>query len=243
MMKKYRFRILLAALLLLLLIYPFLDYFSLVELSLLLNVFTTLILISCVHAVSENRHQQILALAFIGPAIVIGWGHELTQFKLSLVAATLLQIVAFSFVAIHILGFALRKGRVDGEKIAAAVSVYLLLGVVWQDFYILLDFFITEPFNSATLSKVDFLYFSFITLSTLGYGDIAPVIGPSQALAYTEALVGQLYLTILVARLVGLYSADVESDDAGDTPDRTPSGTSVGTPKASVRFEKVVKKE
>lgn len=242
-MKKFRFRILLVAILLLLLIYPFLDYFSLVELSFLLNVFTTLILISCVHAVSENRHQQILALAVIGPAIVIGWGHELTQFKLSLEAFTILQIIAFGIVIYHLLGYAMRKGHVDGEKIAAAVSVYLLLGVVWQDFYILLDIFIQEPFNTATLSKADFLYFSFITLSTLGYGDISPVIGPAQALAYTEALVGQLYLTILVARLVGLYSADVESDDTGDISELSPSVTTVGPPKATGRFEKVVKKE
>lgn len=216
-MRKYRFRILLAAILLLLLIYPFLDYFSLVELSLLLNVFTTLILISCVHAVNDNRHQRIINLTVIGPAIVIGWGHELTQFKLSLEVAIILQIVAFGIIIYHLLGYAMRRGRVDGEKIAAAVSVYLLLGVVWQDFYVLLDTLMVEPFNTANLSREDFLYFSFITLSTLGYGDIAPAIGPAQALAYTEALVGQLYLTILVARLVGLYSVDVETETSGDT--------------------------
>jgi len=216
-MKQFRFRILLAAILLLLLIYPFLEYFSMVELSLLLNVFTTLILISCVHAVNDNRHQRIIGIAVIGPAIVLGWGHELTHLNLSLEAATILQIVAFGIVIYHLLGYAMRKGHVDGEKIAAAVSVYLLLGVVWQDFYILLDIFISEPFNTAALSRGDFLYFSFITLSTLGYGDITPAIGPAQALAYTEALVGQLYLTILVARLVGLYSVDVETEASGDT--------------------------
>ena len=87
------------------------------------------------------------------------------------------------------------------------MCVYLLLGVVWQDFYVLLDIVVPGSFNSSLLTEKDFLYFSFITLSTLGYGDITPVIGPARALAYTEALIGQLYLTILVARLVGLYIA------------------------------------
>jgi hypothetical protein len=76
-MKKYRFNILLVTLLLLLLIYPFLDYFRLTGLRMLLNVFTTIILISSVHAVSENRRQLILALLVIVPAIVLGWGNEL----------------------------------------------------------------------------------------------------------------------------------------------------------------------
>jgi len=216
-MKQYRFSILLVTLMFLLLIYPFLDHFKLTGLTLVLNVFTTLILISSVHAVSENRRQLILALSVIVPAIVFGWGHELLQVKMSQVGATILQIIAFSFIAYHILGYALRGGRVDAEKISAAVCVYLLLGVVWQDLYTLVDTLIPGSFNSAVLAGKDYLYFSFITLSTLGYGDITPVNGPAQALAYMEALVGQLYLTILVARLVGLYIAYAGPDGTGDS--------------------------
>lgn len=214
-MKKRRFGILLVTLLLLLLLYPFLEHFELTGLTLLLNVFTSLILISSVHALSENRRQLIMALSVIIPAIVFGWGHQLVQIKVSMVVDSLLQIIAFSFVAYKILGYALRRGPVDAEKIAAAVCVYLMLGVIWQDVYVLLDIVIPGSFNSALLTGPDFLYFSFITLSTLGFGDITPVIGPARALAYTEALIGQLYLTILVARLVGLYSANAGSDDAG----------------------------
>jgi hypothetical protein len=215
-MKQRRFGILLVTLLLLLLIYPFFEHFELTGLTLLLNVFTTLILISSVHALSENRRQLIMALSVIIPAVVFGWGSQLLRIKASLAANSLLQIIAFGFVAYKILGYALRRGRVDAEKIAAAVCVYLLLGVIWQDVYVLLDIVIPGSFNSALLTGTDFLYFSFITLSTLGFGDITPVIGPARALAYTEALIGQLYLTVLVARLVGLYSANAGSDDFGD---------------------------
>ncbi|MCB2167997.1 MAG: two pore domain potassium channel family protein [Deltaproteobacteria bacterium] len=216
-MKKYRFNILLVSLLLLLLIFPFLDYFRLTGLRMLLNVFTTIILISSVYAVSENRRQLILALLVIVPAIVLGWGNHFFHVKISEVGATILRIIAYGFIAYHILGYALRGGRVDAEKVAAAVCVYLLLGVVWLNAYALVDILIPGSFNSAFLNGKDYLYFSFVTLSTLGYGDITPTNGPAQAMAYTEALVGQLYLTILVARLVGLYIANAGPDGAGDT--------------------------
>lgn len=215
-MKKYRFNILLATLLLLLLIYPFLEHFRLVGLRYLLNVFTTIILFSSVQAVSENRRQLVLSLSIIVPTIALGWGHELFQLEMSQVGASIMQIIAFGFVAYHILGYALRVGRVDAEKVAAAVCVYLLLGVVWQELYVLVDILIPGSFNAASLDGRDFLYYSFITLSTLGYGDITPANGPARALAYTEALVGQLYLTILVARLVGLHIANPPPDGAGD---------------------------
>jgi len=215
-MKKYRFNILLVTLMLLLLIFPFIDHFELSGLRLLLNVFTTLILISSVHAVSENRRQLILTLSVILPAIVFGWGNQFSHLKISEVGAAILQIIAFGFIAYHILGYALRGGRVDAEKVAAAVCVYLMIGVVWHHAYILVDILIPGSFNSAVSNGKNYLYFSFVTLSTLGYGDITPASGPAQALAYTEALVGQLYLTILVARLVGLYIAYAGPDSSGD---------------------------
>ncbi|MGD9330639.1 MAG: potassium channel family protein [Desulfobacterales bacterium] len=216
-MKQYRFSILLATLMLLLLIFPFLDHFQLTGLTKLLQVFTTLILIASVHAVSENRRQVILAVLVIAPAIALGWGSELLQVRMSQVGAGIMQIIALGFIAYKILGYALRGGRVDHEKVAAAVCAYLLLGVVWADLFELVNILIPVSFNSTLLSAKDFLYYSFVTLSTLGYGDITPVKGPAQALAYTEALVGQLYLTVLVARLVGLYIAHSGPDGCNDS--------------------------
>ena len=102
---------------------------------------------------------------------------------------------------------ALRTGAVDLEKIAAAVSVYLFIGLIWRDLYSMVNLVIPGAYNTAVLDQIDFLYYSFVTLSTLGYGDVLPVIGPTKALAYIEAIIGQLYLTILVARLVGLHIA------------------------------------
>jgi hypothetical protein len=199
------------------LIYPFLNHFKLTGLTMLLNIFTSLVLISCVYAVSANRRSMVIALGIITPALVLGWVQPLFDQTNIQVASDILTAVAFGIVAYQVLRYALRSGRVDAEKVAAAVCVYLLIGVAWHDLYGLVDTFIPGSFNSALLTKSDFLYYSFITLSTLGYGDITPVTGPAQALAYTEALVGQLYLTILVARLVGLHIAYTGMDGTSDS--------------------------
>jgi hypothetical protein len=216
-MQHYRFRILWASVLLLLLVFPFAEYFKLTGLALLLNGFTTLILISSIHAVSDNRRHMLLAAGMIVPAIVLAWADPFFQWQSLHLAVPIFLLIALGFVAYLILMFALRAGRVDAAKVDAAVCVYLLVGVVWQYFYILIDRLIPGSFNNAALAGRDYLYFSFITLSTLGYGDITPTNGPAQALAYTEAILGQLYLTILVARLVGLYIAYADRESSEDS--------------------------
>lgn len=216
MIQNYRFTILMVSILLLLLIYPFFHYFELTGLSIILNIFTTLILISSINAVSDDRRHLIIGAIIIIPAILFGWSTPFAKSEAIKVMATILQVLAFGIVAYYLLGYALRSERIDYQKIAAAVSVYLLLGVLWHDLYELINVLIPGSFNSDVLTSSDFLYYSFITLSTLGYGDITPVNGPAQALAYMEALIGQLYLTILVARLVGLHIAYTGPDGGKD---------------------------
>ncbi|MBL0715110.1 MAG: two pore domain potassium channel family protein [Desulfosarcina sp.] len=207
MVSQYRFTILLGALLLVLGVFPFIDYFDLMGIDFLLKIFITLLLLSCINALSESRRQLILAVIVIVPAIFLDWAGIFVQSPVFEILVAIFRIGAFGFVCYRLLGYALRAGAVDGEKIAAAVNVYLIIGVIWRDFYILVNAFIPDAFNTGLLSQTDYLYYSFVTLTTLGYGDILPVIGPAKALAYMEAIIGQLYLTILVARLMGLHIA------------------------------------
>jgi len=207
MMSRYRFRLLWATLLVLLLFLPFIKHFGLTGLEMVSNAIITLILISSIHAVSDNRRHLLLALAMTAPAIVLSWTDRFLPSQIYHLLAPILLVMAFGFVTVYILHFALRAGRVDAAKVDAAICAYLLIGVIWQYLYILVHMYIPGSFENPQLASGDFLYFSFITLSTLGYGDITPLNGPAQALAYMEAILGQLYLTILVARLVGLYIA------------------------------------
>jgi hypothetical protein len=216
-MKKYRFNILLVTLLLLLLIYPFLEHFQLVGLRYLLNVFTTIILISSVHAVSENRRQLILALSIIVPAIVLGWGHELFQFEMSQVGATICRSSPLVSSLTTSWGMPCGGGGSTPKKLPRRCASTCCSA--WCGRICMSSLISSFPgrITQNRCPEGTYLYYSFITLSTLGYGDITPANGPAQALAYTEALVGQLYLTILVARLVGLYIANAGSDGTGDT--------------------------
>jgi len=104
----------------------------------------------------------------------------------------------------------LQGGQIDSNRLIGAVCVYLLMGVIWAILFSLVNIVSPDPGfqDFATASETQeadaFLYYSFVTLTTLGYGDISPVTPIGRTLAYMEAIVGQLYLTILVASLVGM---------------------------------------
>ena len=100
-------------------------------------------------------------------------------------------------------------GAIDTNKILGAICVYLLLGIIWAIIYTLIADINPGTFNGHKpepwhKSFPDFIYFSFVTLTTLGYGDITPATSVSRFLTYMEAVIGQFYLAILVASLVGI---------------------------------------
>lgn len=105
-------------------------------------------------------------------------------------------------------------GDIDNNKILGAICLYLLMGLIWAVFYTLIQLTFSGGFNSINNSSEwfvlfpDFIYFSFVTLTTLGFGDISPNLPLSRFLVYLEAIVGQFYLAILVASLVGSHMAN-----------------------------------
>lgn len=112
------------------------------------------------------------------------------------------------WVAISLLAVVLGAGRVDGERIAAALCVYMLVGLAFGGFFATLE--AVEPGSVSggddpQLTVADAAYFSFVTLATLGYGDLLPVSSAARSLAVLETVFGQLYLAVLIARLVSLY--------------------------------------
>ncbi len=102
--------------------------------------------------------------------------------------------------------------EIDANRLYGAVCVYLMLGVIWALLYGTLERLDPSAF-SGSLSvgseegNLEWLYYSFVTLTTLGYGDILPVSATARALAYSQAVVGVFYMAMLVAALVGSYAA------------------------------------
>lgn len=118
------------------------------------------------------------------------------------------------------LRFTMSHGRVDTERIFAGLNVFLLFGIMCGLLYAVFEEAWPGSFSfqgsSLEGSKQNLpahtIYFSFVTLGTLGYGDITPIGGPARALAVAEAISGQMYLVVVVARLVGLYREKTEGD-------------------------------
>ena len=103
-----------------------------------------------------------------------------------------------------------RGNKVTGDKIFGAISAYLLLGFFWSTLYTLVftiqpeAFVISQP-PGTHAERPDFVYFSFITLLTIGYGDITPTSGMARSLAILEGVAGIMYIGVFISRIVMLY--------------------------------------
>jgi hypothetical protein len=180
-------------------------------------VLMTLVLASGVLAVGGRRRTLVLALALVVPAVIGRWANS---FRPDLVPPEIYLGSAMLFVlliALIFLHYILHAPRVNAEVVCAGVSVYLLLGLLWTLAYILVariphpanvpDPFLISAGSGQTMTGSNSLYFSFITLSTVGYGDIVPVSKMARMLAMTEAMTGTLYMAVFISRLVSLYSS------------------------------------
>lgn len=117
------------------------------------------------------------------------------------------------FAAVSALRFAMGATEVDAEHLYAALSAYLLAGICFGLLYWVLEQISHGTFAvSGQFSQTSAIYFSFVTLATLGYGDIAPRADVARGLAIVEGVGGQLFLAVLVARLVSLYSKPGKSN-------------------------------
>jgi len=129
-------------------------------------------------------------------------------------AVQLLTMLGLGFVVFEVLRNVLASGPVNADKLYAAISAYLLIGLAFATMYEALSFWKPHAFSSANenLEHLEALvYFSLVTLSTVGYGDIVPAIPEARVLAVSEAIFGQLYLAVLMARLVGLHLSHSET--------------------------------
>ena len=165
---------------------------------------------SGVYAASPKKHVFYIALAIASPALVISWtGHVVSAHSFVLVGKIFAGLF-YLFLIIVILKYIFKEKVITGDMIVGAICVYLLLGVMWG-----VMFSITEILHPGSFSLPEgmdselshFSYYSFVTLTTLGYGDISPVSNAGRSLATAEAFVGQMFIAITVARLVGIYTA------------------------------------
>lgn len=206
MFKRFRHAQMLAALSLLLLANPFVEgirTFTIVDLLLLLT------LISAVVACAHRRSQVVVGLGLI--AVVQGVSLYRSLHRIESVTAmySALTLALLGYITALVLLDVFRAREVSSDTICGALSAYLLLGLSWAFAYALLESLLpgsilglrpAEGFNGYDT----YVGFSFFTLTTVGYGNVVPNNDKADVLASAEAIVGQIYLTVLVARLVAI---------------------------------------
>lgn len=111
--------------------------------------------------------------------------------------------------------------NISPNRIVGAICIYLLLGVMWSVAYSVLEYLQPGSFKGLTVlvSAVwnpDWVYYSFVTITTLGYGDITPVTQTARTLSFAEAIMGQFYVAVLVAGLVSAYISAKSNSSDGD---------------------------
>lgn len=179
------------------------------------DVFFSLLIITVLVLVFEQREFRRVAFSLGLAALISIWvshGFDSDASCLFLVGAHLLAASFFSFALYGILRAILVK-QASGDAIFGALVGYLLLGLIWSVLYSAVELTFPGSFRLpasedmgvtvASPSRSDLSYFSFITLATVGYGDVTPATPLARTLAWVEAIVGQFYLAVLVAGLVG----------------------------------------
>ncbi len=212
--KPSKFQALLYSILALLIFQPFVPDTALREAVVTLIV--TSVLISAVYAISDEKKKHIVSSILLAvPAIVMSGLHYFSKDPNILTLSYFLKIFFFIYILGVSLFHIMRDKNVDEDIILGSICAYLLFGILWAHIFSLIEHMNPGSFKGlaqdyshpefATNAFRDFIYHSFVTLTTLGNGDITPVSMLARTFAVLEALVGQIYLTVIVARFIGLY--------------------------------------
>jgi hypothetical protein len=219
-----RFTILLAMLVLLLVGAPILKALEPEGLPRLTAIVTAVlffaVLLSAVSAVARRGAAIVIALSLVGLIVVLWAVDQLVNAAWIAVVARTASAALLGFTITLMLHHLFTTDQVTWNTIAASLCIYLLLIVLWSNFYAIMALLdpssfrlppeydtVAEVREFSGQSSAIALYYSLVTMTTLGYGDIVPLSPPARTLAGVQAVTGQLYIAVLIARLVGLHIA------------------------------------
>jgi len=212
-MSRYKYEILLAAQLLLSVISPL--FSSSVNARTIIDLAISVVFLTAIYVISSSRKHFIIGLVLMVPTFILIWGVKLYYVQSLEYISLIGSAVFFCYVTWLILVDIFKTDLVTIDIIAGGISVYLFFGNICGLVYALIGRIdptafsipeLTASYLGDNISEVSSaMYFSFVTLTTLGYGDITPISPFARTLAYLEAATGQFYLTILIASLVGIH--------------------------------------
>ena len=170
--------------------------------AILFVLFYSIILIAAIYALNGTAKFRA-AVALIIALQLVGFFFE---YRNLFEIVTLLTISMFAWVVTKLVIDIVKREDVNGEVLVDAISVYMLLGIMFTLFGQIIANTIPGAYSAGTdMDLKEMFYFTFVTMSTLGYGEITPVASIARSLAVLTAISGQFYLTLVVAVLVGKY--------------------------------------
>lgn len=190
-------------------------YFPPIERALFLVVLMSAILLSSLYLVAYKKREFVIGVLLIIPTLASSWlGYIVSSSILENINGVLV-IIFLSYIVFHLARYLFETNEISQDMIYASMCLYLMLGLIWAFIYFSIEINSPGSFsisnedaasaNNPRLLLSQFSYYSYVTLSTLGYGDITPITRVPRAWAVLESMIGQFYLAIVVARLVSLH--------------------------------------
>ena len=190
------------------------------------SVLFSIVLIAAVIAIGVSGRTLWVACLLCAAAVATRWEEHFFPGLGSMAFFHGCNLVFLLFVVVQLLRYILSAPRVDSEVVCAAISAYLLIGLIWSLNYMLVGeispgafSFSGSPLAPQKMDNFNAFYFSFVVLSTIGFGDIAPVSRVARMLAVTEAVTGMFYMTVLMARLMAMYPPRSRASSDSTNPD------------------------
>lgn len=185
--------------------------------TIILDLCSVILVAAAILTICAERHFRLAALLLGGPviallsAIYVLPGHLTARTQL---VGRLWAVVFMAFTVVMIVRAVVTARLVTWDTVIGAFAGYVMIGIVWTQVYCAIDLVDPDAFSVAGIPgglrgpplerQAVLEYFSFATLSTLGYGDVTPLSQPARSLASFEAICGQFYLAVLVAGLIGI---------------------------------------
>jgi Ion channel len=214
--RRYHSLFLLSSVLLFFVATPLLETGERGETLVVLNLYLTLV--AATVKLSERRKLFLLAIPLAGASIGLLWLSHVYHTKALGIASRLSLMTFIGLVCGSLFVYLGKKGAIDRERILVSVGLYFLIGIFWFAVYELTN--VVQPGSFAEAGTTltgkipasKMLYFSLTSLTTLGFGDIVPIMPPARMFTALEATSGVLYIAITVARLVASYQTTLERD-------------------------------
>ena len=169
----------------------------------------TFVMFYLVFSARHTRSLYFIDIAFVVPTLLATWLDSIYQNNYTFVASYLTMMVFFLYLQFLIVRQMMHAHKVDMNTIFGAMNIYLVAGLIWAYVFILLNHFDGNAFHMPNYELLNkevelFTYYSFTTLTTLGYGDIVAESAQARMLSVLEAVFGQLYLAIVISKLVSI---------------------------------------